>query len=481
MLKKYFYTLLGICCFCLTVAGQNHATGLIFDDEAYQKTPLLSHGLGFTAEAIPEKYSLRPYCPTVGNQGQMGSCTGWAVGYTAMTITIAKERDITDQATIDAIARSPLFLYNQIKDLKSNCKDGIAIENALNFIKEKGIPAYSEFNPSDCRILPSSSVLAQAARFRIGESNRLFEIEETNAQKKIDETIAILKEGRPVIIGMICAQSFQDFHRLRTENEDIYIPLRHDIDSLGGHALCVIGYDKTTKTFEIMNSWGNDRKKGFFRMRFEDYGSPLVRRAYIIGPRPSQAVTLSGELALTMKGAASPLPLLFDKTTQTYSTEDGIIPYRAKFSIAANGMSKNTYLYVFSLSEEKTKLLFPVETGEILGSPLIPANNSFWAFPTKQDDATQQEYITATTPGKDALCLLYSSQPIDNIKAYLTEFEQKKGSIQQRLEAVFGKALLPAENIDYNSSKMKFSAEVGADHNINENYIVPFVFSVEVY
>lgn len=52
--------------------------GLIFDDEAYDKTPLKARNVAFQ-DVVSEQpiVSLRQFAPMVRDQGGYGTCVGW--------------------------------------------------------------------------------------------------------------------------------------------------------------------------------------------------------------------------------------------------------------------------------------------------------------------------------------------------------------------------------------------------------------------
>ena len=66
--------------------SQTYYKGLVFDDNAYQNTPTTAKLLTRDFELLPPSTSLRAYAPTVGSQGQTGTCTAWATAYGARTI-----------------------------------------------------------------------------------------------------------------------------------------------------------------------------------------------------------------------------------------------------------------------------------------------------------------------------------------------------------------------------------------------------------
>ena len=80
--------------------------GLIFNDAVYNSSPKSPYeGDGAKGEesllSTTFKIDLKPYCPTVKEQGKISSCVGWSVGYAAMTIEKAIANNwANDQKTI---------------------------------------------------------------------------------------------------------------------------------------------------------------------------------------------------------------------------------------------------------------------------------------------------------------------------------------------------------------------------------------------
>ena len=93
----------------------DYPTGLIMDDEAYNKLPRQPLFRGTKFGELPLQVSLKAYCPKVGDQGDIQSCVGWAVGYAALSIQYAIENNLTDPKKINEQSQSALFIYNQIK------------------------------------------------------------------------------------------------------------------------------------------------------------------------------------------------------------------------------------------------------------------------------------------------------------------------------------------------------------------------------
>ena len=130
-MKKIFLILL-LAPFLLT-AQEEHATGLTFDDDAYEaielKTPL-TRGDYF---ALSPSASLKKYCPAVGNQGNYGTCVGWSSGYAARTILWAKENNMTSTIDISnhALVNSSLIVCSGHTAKAQNFKSISATMNPL--------------------------------------------------------------------------------------------------------------------------------------------------------------------------------------------------------------------------------------------------------------------------------------------------------------------------------------------------------------
>lgn len=81
--------------FTFTVNAQEElGTGLDFSQEKYDSIPMSVPLLTRSFTSLPSSYSLKPYCPTPGNQRTQGSCVGWASAYGARTISYAIKNNL---------------------------------------------------------------------------------------------------------------------------------------------------------------------------------------------------------------------------------------------------------------------------------------------------------------------------------------------------------------------------------------------------
>jgi C1A family cysteine protease len=63
-----------------------------------------------------------------------------------------------------------------------------------------------------------------------------------------------LRYGRPVVFGI---DVFDRFMSLLSDNSIVSFPVSTE-ESVGGHAMCLVGYDLRTKMFLAKNSFGTD-------------------------------------------------------------------------------------------------------------------------------------------------------------------------------------------------------------------------------
>ena len=80
--------------------------------------------------------------------------------------------------------------------------------------------------------------------------------------------IDALTNGYPVVMGFLVYQSFMTANVAKTGIMPYPNTKREKL--LGGHAVLLVGYNKTKKVFIARNSWGtNWGDKGYFYMPFD--------------------------------------------------------------------------------------------------------------------------------------------------------------------------------------------------------------------
>jgi C1A family cysteine protease len=242
-----------------------HGLGLIpVTREVYYAMPKAA--LPLKAE-IPATYDISDKMPPVGDQGQQGSCVGWASGYDLKSYQ--ENASHGWGATTPETQFSPAFIYNQ----RPTAGSGMLLPDALDILLSKGCCTLSlmPYNALDDSTQPSSAALQQALSFRIASWNAIRTDKAGNLD--LDEIKAHLAAGEPVVFGMPVYENFE------TIGTEIYTQVSGNY--LGGHALCLVGYDDSVQAFRVLNSWGTLwGDQGYFRISYSLFKT-IAQEAYV--------------------------------------------------------------------------------------------------------------------------------------------------------------------------------------------------------
>jgi hypothetical protein len=395
-------------------------------DEAEVFAPLSEEG-----NTLPERVSLEEFCPTAKNQGQQGSCVGWGSAYAARTILEARA---TGKNPND-VAFSPAFLYNQIK--LDGCQ-GSYIYRAVENMTQVGALPFSNFGYTDesCNREPNRSELQAAARYKMKGANRLTK----GGNDYTIDFLAIkqnLAQGAPVIIGMMVGQSFMQ----PMTGQKIWQPTDADYDmqGLGGHCMCVIGYDDYLEggAFQIMNSWGTEWGiNGHCYVKYADFAH-FTKEAYGVYPmgevKTPQPTALELAFDLVPNGSKTGIALT-QIDEHTFRTKQPLAVGTAfKVRIANNA---ETYIYIFGEETDGSNyVLFPYTPKHspycgITGTRIFPKDYSM------EVDAQGT---------RDAMAVVVSQQPIDFNKLNDALNAQKGKKFGERLRIVLNDELADAQ------------------------------------
>ncbi|MCC7491134.1 MAG: C1 family peptidase [Fimbriimonadaceae bacterium] len=183
--------------------------------------------------------------PPVGNQGQLGSCTAWAIGYGLATVEQQRQRRWG--AGEAAHQGSPAFLYALCLRAEGNpCNDGTQLTTAMDILVKQGCSSLKVVPYSDagCTTAPKTT---DQANFRL------------RSYKSIDpkNRLALQQEltkGRTIAFG---AQLDNDFDS--PNGAVVYhgsgVPMREGAQH-AAHAMLLVGYDDTRQAYRVLNSWG---------------------------------------------------------------------------------------------------------------------------------------------------------------------------------------------------------------------------------
>jgi len=250
--------------------AESKGKGLILmDEEDYdalpERDPLMRGRL-------PEFIDLSSFFPAPGNQGDQGSCVGWAVGYALKTYQEAMEFNISSPQEWDHF--SPAFVFNSIKQ-GDDCSAGSRISDALEFVSNTGAVRMEDFPYQEAQCLPpTDEILANARDFTIKSYRRL------QREGMLFAIREALSNEKPVVIAMRVFPSFEEWKGNGNYRHDPDIEFQVDY-----HAVTIVGYDDDRRALKVINSWGAEwGDDGFFWM---DYRAArhLIAEAYVTTDR----------------------------------------------------------------------------------------------------------------------------------------------------------------------------------------------------
>jgi C1A family cysteine protease len=201
---------------------------------------------------LPESFSLRQHDSPVRNQGQLGSCTGFAL---CAVIEMLRRTDSDAYSTI----YSPLFAYyyGRVEDGSewANIDSGAYIRDLAKVAAKIGVCPESrwKYNPRNFAAEPSDSAVKEAARWKSGKYYSL---------KGVDEIKRAIVSGYGVMFGFSC---FSNMFTAAVDGNGV-IPLPGG-GFEGGHAVKGSGYD--ARYLDFKNSWGDWGDSGYGRLPWE--------------------------------------------------------------------------------------------------------------------------------------------------------------------------------------------------------------------
>lgn len=218
-------------------------------DEAFQ---LEQHE---TFLALPETVDLRPLCPDVYDQGELGSCTAQAVGFLCHFNWMKQKKPFP-------FVPSRLFIYYNEREMEGTIEydAGAMIRSGIKSINRQGYcpekmwpyvvrnytkkPSRDSYTDAKGKIVKNYGVVKQT----------------------VDEMKAVLAAGYPIVIGFNVYESFME--NQVTETGLYEMPDYSKESIVGGHAVAIVGY--RPDGWIVRNSWGKSwGMNGYCIMPFE--------------------------------------------------------------------------------------------------------------------------------------------------------------------------------------------------------------------
>ena len=205
-------------------------------------------------KTLPAKVDLRAGCSPVEDQGQLGSCTANALVGNLEFLEKKAGHTVTDL--------SRLFIYYNERSMEGTInedsgaaiRDGVKSPVNLGVCPEKSWP----YTISKFTLKPPAACYKAAANHQVTSYHRILSLQEMRQ---------CLAEGYPFVFGFTVYTAFESPAVAKTGLLNLPKPGEK---SLGGHAVCAVGYDDAAKRVLVRNSWGADwGLGGYFTMPYD--------------------------------------------------------------------------------------------------------------------------------------------------------------------------------------------------------------------
>jgi len=194
---------------------------------------------------------LRPLCPKVRSQGEIGSCT--AFGTTQLFRFIRKKHKLVSWTP------SPLFTYYATRKLNNleNEDSGASIRDALKSTAINGVAMerYWPYVVNKFTENPPEEVWANAEKHQTLEYLRVKDTDKS-------QFLGCLNDGSPFVFGINLYSSFNSFETVLTGM--VPVPDKENEKLIGGHCMLAVGWTKIEQDGKlkeyliVQNSWGEN-------------------------------------------------------------------------------------------------------------------------------------------------------------------------------------------------------------------------------
>jgi len=420
--------------------------GAIFDEQ-YDNLPRRAELAARSYEGLPSSFSLRQYAPLPGDQGDYGTCVGWAAAYAARTISESVALNRLNQTETTQRVFSPVHIYRNIRPDDPDGVRGTQIYLALDYMRDTGAVRMLDIEREVSFRLVDLAYYRTVRNYPIADYVTLFNRDDRQKPALVTRTIKkSLTEGRPVIIGMNTPNSFNNAR-------DVWRPREDPRRFYYGHALCVVGYDDNRHggAFEVMNSWGRKWGNGGFIWIPYDVFVSFVMEAYEIIENIanfSDGIRFNGFVRMEIAEQET-RTATFTLTENNFYTSAETFTEETQFNFIV-GARESAYVYSFTVTQPPDDVNFysPVLLFPQVGvSPLLNYSDSIVTLPGEGT-------MFINSPGTSYLITLYAKHALD-INAVMNTFISTPGSVEKRLStAIEGYTAV----VSFNENEAAFTA-----------------------
>jgi C1A family cysteine protease len=234
--------------------------------------------------AVPASVDLREHWWEIGDQGETGSCVGWAVGDSLIRWYLVKLNKINTNEHL-----SVRYLWMSAKETDEWTDRpttfielaGTSIKAALDIARKYGVVRDSELPFDYAKVYKKGQVdefYGEASKLRIASYYSLIR----KGEYEIDSSRICrwLAQKGPIAIRLGVDQEFRGAN-IAHPNLDHHRP--EEVADGGYHAAALVGYFRDSKKklrFIIRNSWGKNWGKDGFAFASEAYARSAFEEAY---------------------------------------------------------------------------------------------------------------------------------------------------------------------------------------------------------
>lgn len=204
---------------------------------------------------LPAVLDLAADMSSIKDQGMLGSCVGFAS--VAMKEWHENRENIAEGKKKAPSDFSEQWVYYQCKKIDDwPGEEGTDIRSAMKVLQKLGTPVEKGWPYSDAAVGRPRKWAAMVALWNVIGSYEII--------MSIKELKLALNTSGPVVGGMLCFEEF-----FEPVNGRVPMP-RNSNDALGGHAVCIVGYNDIKQEVKFKNSWGrNWGRKGYGWISYE--------------------------------------------------------------------------------------------------------------------------------------------------------------------------------------------------------------------
>lgn len=202
--------------------------------------------LNIPLHGLSQIVDLSPNCTSIKDQGQIGACTAFAsigtMEYVAKKFMGSKIEDLLSE-------RFTYYISRETTGIQPTDDSGAYLRDVIKTLAKQGtcLEKTCPYLPNDVKTTltskPSSQAYDEAKNYEILNYANIPEDANCLVTMK-----GVISKGYPVIGGFTCYENLWD-------GVGGQIPLPKG-QIVGGHAVCIIGFDDTKQMFKFKNSWG---------------------------------------------------------------------------------------------------------------------------------------------------------------------------------------------------------------------------------